>query len=250
MKDNNKISTKEFWTEAFADAPKTIQENDPIKLWIDEVLDYSNIKNCIEIGCYPGKYLTIFGDRGIEINGLDYIDDVVNLNQYFRDKYNVGQFINADVFEYVPEQQYDCVMSFGLIEHFLNWEELVLKHTTYVSNGGYLILEVPNFSGWMQRLPRFIFDKENYKIHNLAAMNLNRWVRILEENNFTVIDKRYFGGFKFWYENNEISSFRKFLRSKSEIFFWNLRRILYPHTYNSKHFSSYMGIIVKKGSTL
>ena len=78
MTDNdatNKAS-KEFWEELYTtkvlEQPK---KTDRHRVWLEPRIppaDPSEHKSCIEVGCYPGTWLTVYGDQGYELYGIDY----------------------------------------------------------------------------------------------------------------------------------------------------------------------------------
>jgi hypothetical protein len=173
----------------------------------------------------------------------------VKLGDVFKEKgYNVGEFINSDFTKYKSHKKYDCVMSFGFIEHFLNWEEIMIMHLDLVSENGYVIIEVPNFRGIFQKVPRFIFDYKNYKRHNINSMDLNKWNVVMKNNGFEIISSNYFGGYELWFESN--------IRNKSIIkirnFFLKIlkkfKKRIYPNCQEHSSFSCVMGIIAKRTS--
>ena len=195
------LATLDYWIKAQGELSIYLNENNIIENWINENLHDKNIETSIEIGCYPGKFLTVLGKKGVEVNGIDYIPEVTSMGEIFkRNGYNVGEFINADFTKFKSEKKYDCVMSFGFLEHFINWEEIFEMHLKLVGDNGYVIIEVPNFKGILQKLPRYIFDHQNYKRHNIDSMNLKEWNRILEKNEFEIISSCYFGGYDLWFE--------------------------------------------------
>lgn len=241
------LTTLDYWTKAQGKLDITLNENNIIEKWINDNLIDENIKTSIEIGCYPGKFLTILGKRGIEVNGIDYINSVVNLRDIFKEKgYNVGEFINSDFTKFKSPKTYDCVMSFGFIEHFLNWEEIMIKHLDLVSENGYIIIEVPNFRGIFQKLPRFIFDYKNYKRHNIDSMDIEKWNVILKNNGFEIISSTYFGGYALWFENQ--------IRNQTVIKIRNIfinilkktKKKVHPNSQEHANFSCVMGIIAKR----
>ena len=63
------------------------------------------------------------------------------------------------------------VSSFGFIEHFVNWKEILTQQARLVNNGGYLVVEAPNFYGLIQKMLHWFFDKENYKRHYVPSMS-------------------------------------------------------------------------------
>ena len=61
------------------------------------------------------------------------------------------------------------------------------KHIDLVDEKGFIIIETPNFNGFMQRIPRKFFDRENYLRHNIYSMNLKKWEKLLRDNNFEIM---------------------------------------------------------------
>lgn len=206
------------------------------------------MKNCIEIGCYPGRFLTIFGDKGIPLSGIDYVDHFYEVEQNLKDKgYKTEDFINTDFTTFQSKKKYDLVMSFGFIEHFIDWEHVFQKHIDLVADHGYIIIETPSFHGWFQRIPRKWFYRENYNRHNIHSMILEKWEKLLELNGFEILNAEYFGGYDVWFEENNLS--RKKLKQRNRLMkFLEKTRKKLIKAENSKHFSSYLGIMAKKKS--
>lgn len=248
---NMKLTEQSYWVNVQGNINLNLSENHLIKKWIESHLDFKQIKDCIEIGCFPGRYLTIFGNQQIEVNGLDFISEVELLKNIFEENgYRTGEFINADFTNYSTKRKYDCVASFGLIEHFTNWKEIFIRHFEYVGENGYIIIEAPNFQGILQRIPRFLFDYTNYKRHNIRAMNLEEWKKLLHVNNFEVINASYFGGYELWDESiikNKL--FLKFKYYTLKILF-KIKKLIYKNIEEDKSFSCYLGIIAKRKSNI
>lgn len=238
------LTTLDYWIKAHGSIDIELSANDLIKKWISTYIDFKRINNVFEIGCYPGRYLTIFGDQGVEVNGLDYIYEVSELSKIFdQRKYKVGKFYNDDFFKFKPDTKYDCVLSLGFIEHFQNWEDTFVKHFEYVNNNGYIVIEVPNFRGFFQRIPRMLFDYKNYKRHNVSSMKLNKWNDILIANDFEIIYSGYFGGYKLWYEEEKTTRFY-FLKKTYVLRILRLiKKILFQTKAEHFSFSCFMGII-------
>ena len=103
--------------------------------------------------------------------------------------------------------KFDFVCSFGFVEHFDNFDEVIINHAQLLNSGGELLITTPNFKGWMQYLPHLIFDYANLKKHNLKSMSPNKWKEILEKNNFEVKYYGFFGGYEFWVDFDAPRSF-------------------------------------------
>lgn len=235
-----------YWTKAQGLPDVRIDENNVIYQWITGHVDMTPIRNCIEIGCFPGRYLSIFGQRGVELNGIDFIPSVTKLAALFEAKgYKTGSFHCMDFVEATFAGSFDCVYSLGFIEHFGDWEHVFRKHLPLLRPGGLVIIEVPNFRGWMQRLPRRLFDRENVRRHNLDAMNLRRWREILKDEDFEILREDYIGGYMMWFEK-DCGRVERLLRRMVMRMMRALKATLYPGLKDGLEFSGAMGIIARK----
>lgn len=241
------LATLDYWNKTFKNHSPVLTDNDKIKLWMLEYLKFDETQSCIEIGCYPGKYLTIPGYFGVQLNGIDFIEDVFKLPIVFLENgYNVGVFLCEDFTKNTIDRKFDYVMSFGFIEHFDKWDIIINQHLKLVADNGYVILEAPNFKGLFQRIPRFVFDYSDLKRHNLNSMNMKKWLAILEENGFEIITAEYFGEYELWFDKNSNNKIVLFFRKVIVNLLNYLKKNLYPKIKNHESFSCYMGIIARK----
>ncbi|RZM18471.1 MAG: methyltransferase domain-containing protein, partial [Pedobacter sp.] len=158
----------------------------------------------IELGGFPGYYAiylkkyqkldtTLFDyyihkqiiKKLLETNGLSESDIAI---------------IEADLFNYTPEKQYDLVTSFGLIEHFNDTKAIIATHLQFLKSGGTLFITLPNFTGvngWVQRK----FDIENYNKHNIKSMDLQLLADSCKQLGLSEVECYYSGKFSIWLEN-------------------------------------------------
>jgi len=139
--------------------------------------------------------------------------------------------------------KYNLVYSFGFIEHFIDWKDVLIKHAKLVNNGGILIITTPNFSGFFQRYFHKIFDKRNYEKHNIESMDPKKWENELKLLNFEIIHSGWFGSINFWVENDKRGGISKLLIFIIQQFTRVLRKLI-KTTHSS--FSPHCGIIAKK----
>lgn len=129
----------------------------------------------IEIGCAPGKHLAwcarVLGGR---VSGLDYSPVGFGTTQWLFAKLGIAADLRMeDVFKTTfPNEAFDVVYSFGVIEHFDDPTHIVRKHLELVRPGGWVVIAVPNYGGVYGRIQRRI-DPENLAIHNLRIMSLD-----------------------------------------------------------------------------
>lgn len=197
---------QQYWDDGYSNI--ILKENDgrdPIIKLLKEHIPLTEIGSVLEIGCFPGRYLQTFGDLGYIINGVDTTPRTAKdlKNYLIQKKYKIGQLLSADIFDFKAVQKFDVVCSFGFIEHFKNWQEVISMHLDHIKPGGLIIITVPNFSGLFQQMFHRIFDAENLNRHNLKAMNTKAWINYLkrEHYEFSVLFEGPFGNIEFWTDN-------------------------------------------------
>jgi len=139
----------------------------------------------LEVGSYPGKYMWYFNKVfGYRISGVEFVEEHCRkMVRLFSDSKIDAEIIQADFFEMkelAPGRQWDVVGSFGFIEHF-DGEDLircVRQHWELVSPGGYLVLVVPNHSGFSGKVFKVV-DKDSFQGHN--QMDQEDLLRVLSE---------------------------------------------------------------------
>lgn len=168
------------------------------------IIKKKNAKTAIELGGFPGYYAIYLKKyQSLNTTLLDYFIHEELVNQLLTaNGLNQGDIniIEADLFNYTPEQQYDMVLSFGLIEHFADTKGIIKTHLSFLKPGGTLFITLPNFTGingWVQRN----FDKENYDKHYIQSMNPTLLAEYCRELGLRNVEAYYHGGFSIWLEN-------------------------------------------------
>lgn len=105
----------------------------------------------IEIGCGGSRWLPYFHRAfGYDVSGIDYTVAGIRLAQAILDKAGVGgRIVQGDLFEPLLDwiEQFDVVVSFGLVEHFENTSQVVSACARYLRPGGRMITLVPTMRG-------------------------------------------------------------------------------------------------------
>lgn len=90
-----------------------------------------------------------------------------------------------DVFKYNEEEKYDIVCSFGLIEHFKDKEEILLKHKEHLKENGWMLALIPIDSP----LSRSFFEVHpELNLGYRELMSKNEFINILKSNGFRIED--------------------------------------------------------------
>jgi SAM-dependent methyltransferase len=202
-------------------------------------------ETAIELGSYPGTYISEFGELGYEINGIDiHPGNSSYLKVWLESKgYKIGKFISEDLFEFNKGKRYDIVSSFGLIEHFSNYLELIDKHDALLKKGGKLVITTPNYRGFIQKFLHRCFDYNDYKIHYIPAMQPEIWAKHLAKKGYKIEFSGYFGRFSFWVRMDNKSGLNKFLLIQ---WFRFAKIVSFFVRFESKHFSRFCGIVATK----
>jgi len=156
--------------------------------------------SCFEVGCYPGNF-SIYLARNFEytVSGIDttpFLSD--RLPKHFSEhSVPIGNLYHEDFMTFTTNHTYDVVCSFGFVEHFSNFEEVIERHIRLVKPHGTLILSCPNFAGLQYFLHRS-FDSVNLERHVMEAMNLAKWREVLEQNGMSLLYHGYYRTFDYW----------------------------------------------------
>ena len=153
----------------------------------------------------------------------------------------MGEFSSGDFSSTSHEKRFDLVYSLGFIEHFTDFEQIILRHAELVGPGGYLFVSAPNFRGFIQRWLHRFLDKENLDRHHLPAMDPERWAEILRGNGFDVLFAGHYGKLAFWVEPGDRRSWAKSLLARIVArVFWNLKKV---HEGDSRYYSAFCGVV-------
>ncbi len=155
---------------------------------------------CFEVGCYPGNFLIYLGTRfGYTVGGIDTTPFISSRlpQRLARHGVAVGDLYREDFLKFTIPRRYDVVCSFGFIEHFRDFEEVIRKHIALVAPRGTLIISCPNFRRGQYALHR-LFDAPNLRHHVLEAMDLAKWGKVMKTNGMNVVHQGYYQTFDFW----------------------------------------------------
>jgi len=243
------LADQGYWNEgykaiAFAAAP----EKDEVRRFIARFFKKETERSTVfEIGCFPGRYLAVFGDLGFSLNGIDLTPRVDDLKQWLMsERFSVGNFYRANFLTFQSQEQYDVVASFGFIEHFTDWDEQIIRHVQLVKDHGFIIITTPNFKGTIQNFLHRYFDRENYNRHFIPSMDPGLWVRILESRGFEIVFSGYFGKFDFWTDYKRGSILGKMKRACTYALGRALWVLLVPFPGGSREYSPYCGVVARR----
>jgi len=133
----------------------------------------------IEVGAASGQFSKLLSCQGYHIEGIDPLDNP-----------NHGQVKKGFIKDnYTPEQKYDAVLSYYVLEHVNDANTWMANIAALVKDGGYVIIEVPEFN----RYPGESLNEEHLLHFRREHLEL-----LLKKYRFEVIrhsypPSRYFG---------------------------------------------------------
>ena len=136
-------------------------------------------RTCLEIGCYPGRFLRYFGERfNFELSGLEYVEWCATRCEELLEKANCPTKVHhGDLFSWQTADRWDVVSSFGLIEHFENTRSVVENHARLLAPGGLLVITFPRHDGIYGKIMGTVAP-DRLAMHN--RMSLERAVEAVQ----------------------------------------------------------------------
>ncbi|ATP58086.1 methyltransferase type 12 [Pedobacter ginsengisoli] len=246
----NLLTDRQFWVkywESKTGLSVNIPENYLFHKELANIITGQKIKTAIELGGFPGYYAVFLKKYfKLDVTLLDYFvhppvtNDLLQANQLSEKDIHI---IETDLFNYTSAQQYDLVLSCGLIEHFNDTADIINRHINFVKPGGTLFITLPNFralNGWFQKN----FDRENYDKHNIDCMDPKLLESICKQAGLNIVQSRYYGHFSLWLENEQQKSAGVRLLKKSMWLAGKVFTKIFP--FNSKQLSPYIILEARK----
>ncbi len=189
-----------YWDNAYRSIHYSVG-NDALTAWLDKVV-VRKPQKVFEPGCYPGRYLAYLGKKGWQVSGVDLTPRMeTDFGPWLtQEGITLGRIERGDALAYMAttEDRYDLVCSFGFIEHFWSFDEIIRLHAKITKPGGQIVIATPNFRGTVQLLLHSWLDKENLDRHVIPAMSPKTWVGQLRRAGCEVSWVGHMGGFDFW----------------------------------------------------
>lgn len=206
------LTDRAFWKSFWESKKDVIFQIKPNYIFGDilgKIITKHDTKSAIELGGFPGYYSVYLKKyQKLDTTLFDYYihKEIINklLEKHGLEPGDI-KIIEADLFNYTPRVLYDMVLSFGLIEHFIDTKDIIERHLQFLKPGGVLFITLPNFhsvNGWVQRK----FDKENYDKHYINCMDPQLLMEICKYLGLKKIRCYYHGKFSTWLENRDQKS--------------------------------------------
>ena len=145
----------------------------------------------LEAGCGVGQVVLSLRARGFDCHGLDYAEKVIST---LKNHFPKVPFVQGDIRDICyPDDYFDCYISLGVIEHFIEGQDQMLGEAArVVKSGGYIFLTVPALNQFRKSKIR----KSGYLTKSdlpffescISSEELNM---LLKNNEFEVLEEHY-----------------------------------------------------------
>lgn len=201
----NEKTNKGYWDKSWGESKLwryNITKYTAVRRRFDKLfksfLERSNNKKILEIGCAKGDWLIYFANEfGYEPYGIDYSEIGCKMAEENFKVANVnGKILCEDIFKTSLENEsFDVIYSMGLIEHFEDPTRILDKHIELLTNGGILIITIPNFKSSIYRFLAKIFSKEReiIEFHNIDIMEKAKLNKLCQNKGIRILMLDYFG---------------------------------------------------------
>jgi ubiquinone/menaquinone biosynthesis C-methylase UbiE len=143
---DEKVWTKE-WDKLSTESEIQIWDFFGLRQWITKFTP--RYGKTIEAGCGLGRYVFYLSKMGIDIEGVDFSESVIErLNQWKSDNGYNNQFIKGNILNLdYPDNSLSGYISLGVVEHFIDGPHEALAEAYRVLRpGGVAIISTPNIS--------------------------------------------------------------------------------------------------------
>jgi cyclopropane fatty-acyl-phospholipid synthase-like methyltransferase len=153
----------------------------------------SGARSLIELGCARSAWLPYFSkELGFRVAGLDYSPAGCDQARAVLALQEVeGDITVADIFAAPPDllNRFDCVVSFGVVEHFKATGECLRACAAFLKPGGTMVTVIPNMNGLVGWLQKWL-GREVYDVH--VPLDVNALGKAHEGTGLDVLRCEYF----------------------------------------------------------
>ncbi len=152
-----------FWTTKYRSTDVEMQpdiNSHQCKLTRNLLKRYQKGDKILEAGCGLGNWVFIFEEMGFVSVGIDLsLASLEIANKYVLKNNLKSNFLLADVRKIpIKDNYFDAVVSYGVIEHFINSENALMEFQRVLKSGGACLITTPNPFSFHRLIGRHILN--------------------------------------------------------------------------------------------
>lgn len=188
LKESNLKQQNSRISEQFLDEERWKKKDFADRLTI--IKKYKSEGKLLDVGCGIGFFLQVAQESGFEAKGIDPSFLVSN---FARQKLGLDVLTGTLMDMRYPEQSFDIITSFHVLEHVPSPSELLVEMKRILKDDGILAIEVPNINNLFTKLLGFRF-KSCFDCAQHYYYFTKRTVRhLLEKNGFELLREKLVG---------------------------------------------------------
>jgi len=114
----------------------------------------------LEVGCGDGLFSVQLKNRkGTEIWGVEMHEESAKIAAQRLDKVILGEFLDSIESGRLPLNYFDCIIFNDVFEHFIGYDEILLKIKKILKTNAFVVTSLPNFR-YVGNLWEIIIDKD------------------------------------------------------------------------------------------
>jgi 2-polyprenyl-3-methyl-5-hydroxy-6-metoxy-1,4-benzoquinol methylase/DNA-directed RNA polymerase subunit RPC12/RpoP len=98
--------------------------------------------NMLEVGCGSGEFCHVVNNMGIRVTGIDISESAIAEARW---RYKTIPFHVGKIEDVGPEEEYNAVFAFEVIEHLTNPDGFFRKASSLLNKDGFLCITTPSF---------------------------------------------------------------------------------------------------------
>jgi len=108
----------------------------------------------LELGCGPGKFLSLAQDKGFDVSGVEATQELAeSARQKTGGDIIVGDILHADL----KGDKFDVIVLLDLIEHLQDPVAALVNYKDHIKDDGAVLVFTPNHSSFIVRIAQFLY---------------------------------------------------------------------------------------------
>ncbi len=167
----------------FVNSKKHGQRNIDLYERLSQKIDFTGIKDVLEIGCGAGILANHLNEKyRMNVIGIDLDPEQIELAKKYQEKKENLQFmvVDATKLSFSEEERFDLAISTHVMHHIGNWEEALMEIKRVVRSKGFYVFHDMTYSSFLVKIFRPI--AKNYGVY--TAQDIKGF---FVKNNFKVL---------------------------------------------------------------
>jgi 2-polyprenyl-3-methyl-5-hydroxy-6-metoxy-1,4-benzoquinol methylase len=142
-----------------------------------------NLGSVLDIGAGIGEVIDVFKDEGWSTYAVEMNDTAAK----WLEKLGLDQVFHGSFDDYIPNQKFDVIMAWNVIEHVVNPAQFLEKVCTLLAPGGVFVSEVPHGNSLLLDIvERIGFDPKRILMgeQHIVLYSTDAYVGLHERNGF------------------------------------------------------------------